>query len=78
MQGTAERSGWIQDKEKHDKQHEALDGYLAVTRDMIGSWCEALDRDEGLQGWENRSVIIYGKQPPHSKHGADMLPLDMQ
>lgn len=49
----------MQDKEKHDKQHEALDGYLAVTRDMIGSWCEALDRDEGLQGWENRSVIIY-------------------
>ena len=66
----------MQDKEKHDKLHEALDGYLAVARDMIGSWCEALDRDKWLQGWENRSEIIYEKQPPHSKHGADMLPPD--
>lgn len=45
---------------------------------MIGSWCEALDRDKWLQGRENRSEIIYGKQPPHSKHGADMLPPDTQ
>ncbi|MBQ9001499.1 MAG: hypothetical protein IJ087_06565 [Eggerthellaceae bacterium] len=39
---------------------------VAVTEEMIASWCEALDADEWPKGWHNVGKAIDGKPPSQS------------
>lgn len=36
---------------------------VVVTEPMIDSWCEALDRDEWPEDWENKGEVVYGRPP---------------
>lgn len=43
-----------------------------ITDEKLDAWCEAFDKDQWPEGWENKSEVVYGR-PPLSAGGSATL-----